>query len=225
MKRLFPLLIACLALSILPARQAKAQIPILDIIKAAVKKVIVAVDLQIQRLQTKTIYLQEAQKKVENGMSRTELGNITHWVQRQKDLYAGYYRELWRIKNAITYYQRVKDMIDKQAQLVNDYKRGYALFRQDNHFSGDELSRIYRVYNGILHESIENIGQLHLVIVSFTTQMSDADRLKIIDAAGERIDRNYSALQQFTQENILLSRQRAKDQNELDQIKLLYGIK
>ena len=56
------LIILFLALSI----NSKAQFPIAEIIKQAIKKVIVAVDLKIQKLQNKTIWLQNAQKAVEN---------------------------------------------------------------------------------------------------------------------------------------------------------------
>ena len=64
-----------------------AQLPIAQIIKEGIKKVIVAVDLKIQRLQTKTIWLQNAQKVVENKMSKLKLKEISDWVQKQKDLY------------------------------------------------------------------------------------------------------------------------------------------
>jgi hypothetical protein len=56
-----------LLLCTIPNRHVQAQVPIYDIIKAAVKKVIMAVDLKIQRLQNKTIWLQNAQKRLENA--------------------------------------------------------------------------------------------------------------------------------------------------------------
>jgi hypothetical protein len=43
-----------------------AQLPIAQIIKEGIKKVIIAVDLKIQRLQTKTIWLQNAQTVVKD---------------------------------------------------------------------------------------------------------------------------------------------------------------
>jgi hypothetical protein len=122
-------------------------------------------------------------------------------------------------------YQKVKDMIAKQARLVTDYQRAYGAMRQDTHFSAAELQHIYNVYNGILTESIANIQQLSLVINALVTQMEDGDRLYIIDAAGDRIDKNYSDLRLFTQENILLSLQRSKDQQDLGFVKSLYNIK
>jgi hypothetical protein len=205
----------------MPSKRTTAQIEIIgEVIKAA----IMAADLAVQKIQTETIVLQEAQKQVENLMQQTQLGEITDWVQRQKDLYAGYYAELWQVKNALVYYQKVKDMITKQAQLVVDYKRAYNSVRQDTHFSAAELGHIYQVYSGILNESVKNINQLSLVINALVMQMDDGDRLQIIDAAGDRIDKNFSDLQLFTQENILLSLQRSKDQQEVGFVKLLYNI-
>ena len=75
-----------------------AQIPILDIIKQGITKVIVAVDLKIQRLQNKTIWLQNAQKTLENSMSKLHLDEISDWVERQRNLYADYFDELRNVK-------------------------------------------------------------------------------------------------------------------------------
>src|SRR5687768_15018192 len=93
----------------MPVQKSAAQIPIVEIIKAGVIKVIKAIDLKIQRLQNKTIWLQNAQKTLENKMQELKLGEISDWVEKQRKLYADYYEELWRVKSAIAYYQKVKD--------------------------------------------------------------------------------------------------------------------
>jgi glutamate racemase len=67
--------------------QSQAQIPVLEIIKAGVTKAIKAVDLKIQRLQNKTIWLQNAQKTMENAMSKLKLTEIGDWVEKQRKLY------------------------------------------------------------------------------------------------------------------------------------------
>ena len=69
---------------------AEAQIPVADIIKQGITKVIKAVDLEVQRLQNKTIWLQNAQKVVENSMSELHLNEIRDWVQKQKVLFRFY---------------------------------------------------------------------------------------------------------------------------------------
>ena len=90
-------------------QKTEAQIPILEIIQGGVKKVIKAVDLKIQRLQNKTIWLQNAEKTLENEMSKLKLKEISDWGLKQKELYANYFDELWKVKNALQTYQNVKD--------------------------------------------------------------------------------------------------------------------
>lgn len=225
MKRAMVMCVLMMCCLIMPMQKSSAQIPIIEIIKAGVKKVIKAIDLKIQRLQNKTIWLQNAQKTLENKMQELKLGEISDWVEKQRKLYADYYEELWKVKSAITYYQKVKDIIHKQVQLVEEYKQASVLFKQDRHFSADDIEYMENVYSGILDESIKNLDQLYLVINSFVTQMSDAKRLELINVAGSNIEQNLTDLRQFNNQNIRLSLQRAKDQSEINAVKALYGIK
>lgn len=210
--------------TIAPVQKLEAQIDIAAIIKAAVKKVTKAVDLQIQRFQNKTIWLQNAQKTLENAMSKTKLNEISDWVEKQRTLYKDYFDELQKVKSIISYYNRIKEITEKQVHLVQEYKRAYGLFKQDKHFTAEEIEYMGRVYTGILDESVKNIDQIFLVINSFSTQMSDAKRLEIINAAADQIDINYSDMKAFNQQGMLLSLQRSKDQNDVDVIKKLYGL-
>src|SRR5687768_13962800 len=89
-------------------QNANAQLAIAEVIAQAVKKVIRAVDLKIQRLQNKTVWLQSAQKTLENEMSKLKLEEITDWVEAQRKLYDDYFQELWKVKAALAYYGRVK---------------------------------------------------------------------------------------------------------------------
>lgn len=203
---------------------ADAQIAVLEVIKAGVKKVIKAVDLKIQRLQNETIWLQNAQKVLENQLSKLKLTEIADWTQRQKELYREYYEELWKIKSAIAYYKKVKDLTAKQVAIVDEYKWAWNLFKQDKHFEAPELDYMQKVYSGILNESIKNIDQLLLVVNSFKTQMSDAERLEIISEASEKMDTNYTDLKSFNRGNAVLSIQRASSMEESAKLKEIYGI-
>ena len=211
-------------ISIAPVGDVTAQISIIEIINAGIKKVVKAVDLQIQRQQNKIIWLQNAQKTLENTMSQLKLNDISEWVDRQKTLYKNYFEELQKVKAIISYYQRIKEITEKQVRLVAEYKRVWGLFKQDKNFNVEEIAYMARVYSGILDESIKNLDQIFLVINSFQTQMSDAKRLEIIKAAADGIDENYNDLKAFNQQGILLSFQRAKAQNDVDVVKKLYGL-
>ncbi|MFC5683583.1 conjugal transfer protein TraI [Flavobacterium sp. MAHUQ-51] len=216
----------CLLLLTTPMRSAgaNAAIPIIEVIRFAVKKVIKAIDLRIQRLQNKTIWLQNAQKKIENVLSKLKLEEISNWTQKQRDLYRDYYDELMKVKSSISYYRLIKEVYQKQLRLVKEYEKAWSLFQKDRHFSASELDYMQSVYSGILDESLKNLDQLFLIVDSFTTQMSDAKRLEIINAAADQLDKNYDALSQFNRENVMLSLQRAKSKHEVDVIRKLYSI-
>lgn len=216
----------CLLLFTIPVKGAEnvAAVPIVGIISVAVKKVIKAIDLRIQRLQNKTIWLQNAQKKIENVLSKLKLNEISDWTERQRDLYRDYYEELAKVKSIISYYQRIKEISQKQVRLVNEYERAWRLFQQDSHFNRDELGYMQQVYSGILEESMKNIDQIFLILDSFSTQMSDAKRLDIINAAADQIDFNYNDLTLFNKQNILLSLQRAKTKQDVSAVKKFYGL-
>jgi hypothetical protein len=218
--------VLCLFFISTPARPAERAValPIVEIVRAAIIAAIKAMDLQIQRLQNKTIWLQNAQKKIENILSKLKLDEISKWAQKQRDLYKEYYHELMKVKSIITYYQRIKDITKKQARLVEEYERAWRLFQQDKHFNADELDYMQRVYSGILEESVTNIDQVFLILDSFTTQMSDYKRLEIINAAADQIDSNYDDLTLFNRQNVLLSLQRAKTSNDVNAVKKFYGI-
>jgi len=224
MKKLLAVVLLALCFMVLPVQNAKAQTPIMEIIKQAITKVIVAVDLKIQRLQNKTIWLQNAQKVLENKMSELKLTEISDWVEKQRAQYANYFDELWRIKAALAYYQKVKDIIEKQLQLVSEYKAAWALFKQDKNFTVDELDYMQQVYNGMMDESIKNLDQLSLVINAFVTQMSDAKRMEIINEVDHNLDENLNDLREFNNQNKMMSLQRATEKGDIETVKKLYGL-
>lgn len=226
MKKKILLCLVCLLLAGSQARPAEKTVvlPILEIVKTVTKKVIKAIDLRIQKLQNKTIWLQNAQKQVENVLSKLKLDEISDWTQKQKDLYKGYYEELAKVKSVITYYQRIKEITVKQTRLVREYEKAWNLFKQDKHFKENEILYMDRVYSGILEESLRNIDQIFLILDSFTTQMSDLKRLELINTAADQIEANYDDLILFNQQSIMLSLQRAKTEADLQQVKQFYGI-
>jgi hypothetical protein len=224
MKKLLAVVGLGLCCMILPMQQTKAQIPIYDIIKKAIKKVIVAADLQIQRLQNKTIWLQNTQKTLENKMSQLKLNEIKDWVQKQKKLYEDYFEELKKVKSTLANYKRVKDIIEQQVAMIKEYKGAWALSRQDKNFTTDELDYMLNIYTGMMDESAKNIDQLFMVINSFATQMADAKRLEIINSVADNVQQQLLDLKEFNTQNKMLSLQRASEKGEIEYVRKLYGV-
>lgn len=207
-----------------PVKEVQAAIPWAQIIKQAVKRVVRAFDLLVQRRQNRQIRLQNAQKALENAMAKLKLDQIEQWVKKQRDLYREYYQELKKVKAVVSYYFRVKAIADKAAQIAEQYQAAWALFRNDKHFTAAEQAHMQKVYQGILKETARNVELLELVVKSFATQMSDVKRLEIIDQAAQTTSQIYDELNSFNQENKLLSLSRARNEFDAKVTKELYGI-
>src|ERR1700743_2995637 len=169
---------------------ADAQFIVGSVISSTVGRVIRAIDLKIQSMQNQTIWLQNAQKTLENQLSKLKLTEISDWSSKQKDLFSEYYQELWDIKSAIAYYSRISELTEKQVALVNSYNQAWNLLKNDKHFSADELAYMTKVYSGILEASVNDLDQILDVIHAGKTQMPDAKRMELINKAADHMDRN-----------------------------------
>jgi hypothetical protein len=170
------------------------------------------------------VWLQQAQQKLENALAKLKLEEISDWMDKQRELYAEYYDELQQVKSVIAYYHRIRDITELQANIVAEYKRAYGLFRNDDHFTVAEIEYMGQVYAGILDKSVDNMEQIQLVVNAFTVSMTDAQRMAVINAAADAVEKNYRDLTQFNKENQLLSLQRAKDAQEVKMVKAMYGL-
>jgi len=203
---------------------ADAQMIVGSVISATVGRVIRAIDLEVQRMQNQTIWLQNAQKALENQLSQAKLTEISSWSQQQHNLFSQYYNELWQIKTAIAWYSRISEMAEKQVQLVNSYNQAWALIKNDKHFNAEELQYMSTVYSGILQASVKDLDQIMIIINPGKTQMPDAKRMELINKTADHLDSNYNDLQEFTTQNEMLSIDRAEDENEVLTLKQYYGI-
>ena len=196
--------------TVLPEQPANA-IPItviIEVIKAGVKKVIQAIDLKIQRLQNQTIWLQNAQKVLENKLSKLKLGEISEWTEKQRMQYDELFKELWKVKRIIAQFQRVRDIADMQQQLVREYRHTWGVVSTSGVLAWEEKRVISEVYQGILEESLQNLSHLTGLMTSFNTQMNDADRLASLHLAEDRIRKNLWELRAVNSRNMRLIQSR-----------------
>jgi hypothetical protein len=215
-------LLMTMALTFAPTVKTNAQI--VEIIKAAITAAIKAIDVKIQQLQNKTIVLQNAQKVVENTMSKLKLNEITDFAQKERDLFSNYYQELQQVKSVIAGYKQVQDIIKMQTQMVSDYKAAYNLFKNDSHFKPEEINYMYAVYSGIMDKSVKELSALTTVISSFSTQMSDGKRLDMIEKLATDMTNNRMDLLQFNRRNMQVSLNRSASVSEVAAVKTYYGL-
>lgn len=223
MKKVIVWLILCIGLTIAPTQKSHAIV--WEVVRQALIAAIKAADIAVQRLQNKTIWLQNAQKTLENTLSKLKLDEISEWLDKNREQYAKYFDELKQVKEMISGYKKVKEIMEKQVRIVNEYKMAFGLFRQDKNFSAAEIDYMVRVYTGIVDESLKSLDQLFLVINALNTEMTDGRRLEIISSVANHIDENLNDLRDFNSQNVRLSLQRSRDTQEIERVKAMYGIR
>ncbi|MBS1665177.1 MAG: TraG family conjugative transposon ATPase, partial [Bacteroidetes bacterium] len=206
---------------LLTATITQAQIPIIG---TGVDKITKALDLQVQRQQTQTILLQQAQKIIENTMSQLYLQDIRSWVLQQKDLYQNYFQELTQIKTVISSFHRISELINQQQQITARIKQTLSLLKSTPLLSPTELDHITTVYTGLLKECETHLDNLLLATTPSKTTMTDPSRLTLINRIADDTNQTLTNLNRFTAENALLLYQRAADDNDIQTIKKLYAL-
>ncbi len=201
-----------------------AQIGLAEVIRAGVKRVVRAVDLKVQRLQNRTIWLQNAQKALENSLSRLKLQEISEWTQRHTEQFHDHYQQFSKVRYAIANFQQVRQMIQVQLGLVREYHRVWELLKGDPVFSSKEIEHMEKVYAALLDKSVSNLDQIRTVMMSFHLAMTDRQRMELINNAGSEIYRNYMDLVGFNRQNLILRIQRAEERVRIENIKKLYNI-
>jgi len=157
-------------------------------------------------------------------MAKLKLDEISDWVEKQRTLYANYFDELRELKQAFSYYSKLKNIIELQTAFIRDYKRAIKAVKETNAFTPEELLHILNIYEGIAKESSKNIESLFAIISSFATQMTDAKRMELINQSEAALQTTYDDLKRFSSQNLQLSISRAKSEREIQLVKALYGI-
>lgn len=205
-----------------PTFRSHAQI--IDAIQQALIAAIKAADLAVQKAQNATIDLQNAQKELENQLSQLNLGQIGDWEQKIKDIYSDYFTELWKVKTVISDLKQITGIIAQQKELLSEYQQAYSQMQKDSHFSAAEVTYAYNVYSGIISQSVKSVGQIVTILTSFSYQMSDEARMRLLHNSSQEIQRQTSDLRNFNDQVSQISLQRAKDQQDAATIRQLYGL-
>src|ERR1700754_4354976 len=90
---------------------AHAQFLVGTVLNETVGRIIRAIDLEVQKAQNQTIWLQNAQKAIENELHQLQLSNIAGISTQQKNLFTQYYQELFKVKALIDDYEQVSHIV------------------------------------------------------------------------------------------------------------------
>ncbi|MEO8172961.1 MAG: hypothetical protein ABI581_07755 [Sediminibacterium sp.] len=188
---------------------ANAHAQSIDPVSLIIAKVIKAIDLQVQKLQNQTIWLQQAQQLAENELSKVKLGEIADWQNKQKELYADYFQELNTVKNVVKSLPQVKQILNMQAQIVTEYNRFTKDIVQQPSF--DELLLLSR----------DIVKSLQQVISGSTLSMKDADRAMFLCTLRDAMNECLDSIKALNKQQVRLTASKLRMQTDLQFLKKL----
>jgi len=146
-------------------------------------------------------------------------------AQGNYSLHQAFLDGLMVVSPTVRKYPHVADIINDQAALVSEYKSAYGSFRQDKHFSPDEISYMMDVYNNLVSRSLQNLDELTMVMADNKLRMSDAERLQAIDRVYAAGREQLTFLRQFNEQTESVAIARAREYNDKQTLQTLYGIR
>lgn len=131
---------------------------------------------------------------------------------------------LMEVSPTVKNYKRVADIINYQIILVKEYKSAFNRFKRDNNFNQQELAYLGRVYENLFKQSLNNLDDLVTIITANKLRMSDDERLEAIDKIFTDMQDKLLFLRHFNNNTTVLAVQRAKERNDANTMRLVYGI-
>jgi hypothetical protein len=150
-----------------------------------------------------------------NSVKDVSQGNFT--------LHQAFLDGLLLVSPTVRKYPRISDIINDQASLLKEYGVAWSSFRQDKHFTPDELGYMLDVYNNLVSRSLKNLSDLAMIITGGQMRMSDAERLAAIDRIYGASRGQLDFLRSFNDHNYRLALQRADAADDRAALKTLYG--
>lgn len=156
---------------------------------------------------------------------------LTQGYNRVKDIAEGNYKlhqvfldGLYTVNPSVRNYRRIPMIVNYQLLLVQEYKRAYNRFKDDDNLTVMEIKYLESVYSYLIKQSLRNIEELTMIITASKLRMSDDERMRAIDRIFFDMENKLSFLRYFNNSTQLLALQRAKDKGELKATGELYEV-
>lgn len=175
---------------------------------------------QIAAFQVYAGYLKKGYDIVQQGW--TAVDDIKHG---DFDLHNNYFTSLKQVNGAVSNYGKIDSITSLQVIIlqVND---AINKFVQDNeNIQSQEKEYIRKVMDNLLNKCAGNLEQLTIITTNNSLQMRDDERINRINDLYTDMQDKYSFAKYFESSIQTLALSRAKNINDVNTSKLLYGIK
>ncbi|WP_211318135.1 TerB family tellurite resistance protein [Pontibacter mucosus] len=149
-------------------------------------------------------------------------GTVRDISEGSFSLHHAFLESLLEVSPAVRQYRRVAETIALQQRLVQEYRSAHRRFREAGTFTPGELAYLASVYDQLGEESLRHLEELALVLTAGELRMAEAERLAAIDRLYEATADKLGFLRHFNQQATRLALLRAREQNDLQTLRLLF---
>jgi DNA repair ATPase RecN len=179
--------------------------------------------LDIEKLSQLKSILSDLYKGYE--ILKTGYSTIKDMSEGNFNLHKAFLDGLLAVSPVVQKYERVADIIDLQARIVKEYRAAINRYRQNEHFNPDELEYIGNIYSNLADRCAKNLENLIGVLTAGKLRMNDAERLKAIDGIYADTKDQFLFLRHFDNSTDLLAMNRSTQENDIQILRNLHGIK
>lgn len=180
-------------------------------------------DYYLQQIAALGVYskdLTSGYKTVKNG-----LGNIHDAKNGEFNLHQAYFNSLSSVNPAIRNDPKVNGILNYQNDIDKEFNNVFRQLAGSKQVTADESTYIKSVYNNLLAGCNKDLDELSLVITNGKVQMTDDERIKRIDKLYADMQDKSRFAQSFTNKAIVLTIQKAHEQNNAQVLQQLYQLK
>jgi len=177
----------------------------------------------IQQIAALQVYFNYAKKGY--NIANKGITTVSNIKNGDFNLHFDFLNSLNQVNPKIKKYTRLADIIAFQFQILKQTKQRLREIRATKQFTQDEMEYCKQVFDNLLAECIKNIDELVMVITPNTLEMKDDERLKRLDKLYVDMQDKYAFCSSFSDEMVLLSAQRLASQVEINQSKIINGLK
>ena len=157
--------------------------------------------------------------------SKTAANMVSNFQETVKIYEQGkkYYDALKSVNNLVKDAIKVKNTILLIGDISDIYVTNFQLMLRDENYTPEELSAIAFGYTKLLEESNNILKEMKDVVNITTLQMTDKERMDVVDRCYNRVRRYRNLVMYYTNKNISVSYLRSRKKNVMDRVLALYG--
>ena len=175
---------------------------------------------QIAALGVYTKDLKSGYKTVSNGL------NTIHDAKNGEfNLHQAYFNSLSNVNPAIKSDPKVSGILTYQTEITTCFNNMFTAVNGSKQLTADEVNYLKTVYNNLLTRCNNDLDELSIVITNGKVQMKDDERIKRIDKLYTDMQDKYQFARNFSNQAIVLTVQRAHQQNDMQTLQQLYQLK